>query len=83
MLTHFSLVWLFAIPWTVASVHDIFPARIIEWVVMPSSGDLSNPRIECNSPASPALQVDSLTAEPLGKSNYMYKKFILRSMCKN
>ena len=50
---------------------------------MPSSGDLSNPRIECNSPASPALQVDSLTAEPLGKSNYMYKKFILRSMCKN
>ena len=36
----------------------------MEWVVIPSLGDLVNPGIE---PRSPTLQVDSLPAEPQGK----------------
>ena len=45
------------------SVYGILQARILEWVVMPSSGDLPLPRIE---PGSPALQADSLPSEPPG-----------------
>ena len=40
------------------------PGQNMEWVVFPSPGDLSNPEIE---PRSPALQADSLPAEPQGK----------------
>ena len=36
-----------------SSVHGIFQAGILEWVTMPSSGDLPKPGIE---PRSPALQ---------------------------
>ena len=36
-------------------------ARILEWVGVPFSRDLPNPGIK---PRSPALQVDSLPAEP-------------------
>ena len=46
------------------TVHGILQARILEWVAFPSPGDLPNPGIE---PRSPALQVDSLPAEPQGK----------------
>ena len=56
------------IPWTVARQASlsmgILQARILERVAMPSSGDLPNPGIE---PRSPALQGDSLPAEPQGK----------------
>ena len=48
-------------------VHGILQARILEcWsgLSCPSPGDLSNPE---NEPRSPALQVDSLLAEPPGK----------------
>ena len=45
-------------------VHGILQARILEWGALPFSGDLLNPGIE---PRSPALQVDSLPAEPQGK----------------
>ena len=38
--------------------------KILEWVAYPFSGDLSDPGIE---PGSPALQVDSLSAELPGK----------------
>ena len=38
-------------------------ARILEWVVIPSSRGSSQPGIE---PRSPALRVDSLPTEPLG-----------------
>ena len=38
--------------------------RILEWVAYPFPVDLPNPGIE---PGSPALQVDSLPAEPPGK----------------
>ena len=44
--------------------HGIFQARILEWVAVPFSRDLPNPRIK---PRSPTLQVDSLPAEPPGK----------------
>ena len=45
-------------------VHGILQVRILEWVAFPFSGDLPNPGIE---PRSPALQVDSLPAQPPGK----------------
>ena len=48
-----------------SSVHGIFQARILEWVAISSSGDLSNPGIK---PRSPALQVVSLPTEPPGKA---------------
>ena len=47
------------------TVRGILQARILEWVAFPSPGDLPNPGIK---PRSPALQVDSLAAEPQGKS---------------
>ena len=37
------------------------PARILEWVAFPSPEDLPNPGIK---PKSPALQEDSIPAEP-------------------
>ena len=42
-----------------SSVHGILQARILEWVAIPSPGDLLDPR-------SPALQADSLLSEPPG-----------------
>ena len=48
------------------TVHRILQARMLEWVAFPfSRGDLPNPGIE---PRYPTLQVDSLPAEPPGKS---------------
>ena len=41
------------------------PGQNTEWVAVPSPGDLPNPGIE---PRSPAVWVDSLPAEPPGKS---------------
>ena len=38
-------------------------------------GDLTNPGIKPESPVSPALQLDSLPAEPLGKPIYVYSFF--------
>ena len=58
-----SHVQLFATPWTMKSMEFSRP-RILEWVAVPSPGDLPNPGIE---PRPPALQADSLPAEPLGK----------------
>ena len=45
-------------------VHGILQARILEWWLFPSPGDLPNPGIELRSPA---LQADSLPSEPPGK----------------
>ena len=42
----------------------ILEARILEWVAFPSPGYLPNPGIK---PRFPALQADSLPAEPQGK----------------
>ena len=45
-------------------VYGILQARILEWQPFPSPGGLPHPGIE---PRSPALQVDSLSAEPPGQ----------------
>ena len=42
----------------------ILQARILEWVTMPSPGDLPDSGIK---PGSPPLQADSLPSEPPGK----------------
>ena len=47
------------------SVRDILPARILEWLAIPSPGDPPDSGIK---PVSPALQADSLLSEPPGKS---------------
>ena len=57
-----SRVRLFVTLWTI--VHQIVQARILEWVAFPVSRGSSNPEME---PRFPALQVDSLPAEPPGK----------------
>ena len=51
-----------------SSVHNIFQARIVEWVAMPSSRGSSQPRDPIEAPVSPALQADSLPAEPVSHS---------------
>ena len=43
-----------------SSVHGIFQARMLEWVLFPSSGNLLHPGIK---PWSPELQEDSLPSE--------------------
>ena len=48
----------------VFSVHGTPQARILEWVAIPSPGDLLDPGIE---PRSSALQADYLTSEQPGK----------------
>ena len=44
-----------------SSVHGISQARILEWVAIPSPGDLPNPGIE---PGFPTLRADSFLCEP-------------------
>ena len=46
------------------TVPGILQTRILEWVAFPFSKGSSQPRVE---PRSPALQADSLPAEPQGK----------------
>ena len=54
-----SPVWLFVTPWTIISKPEYWSRY-----PFPSPGDLPNPGIK---PRSPALQADSLPAEPQGK----------------
>ena len=56
-----SCVQLFVNPWTIPSMES---SRQNTGVEIPSPGDLPSPGIE---PSSPALQADSLPAEPPGK----------------
>ena len=58
-----SRVQLFATPWTIQSMEFSRPEYWSEYLFT-SPGDLPNPGIE---PRCPALQVDSLPAEPPGK----------------
>ena len=64
-----SHVWLFETPWTAA--HQAPPSMgfsistgVLEWVAIPSPGDLPNPGIK---PRSPALQADALPSKPPAK----------------
>ena len=64
-----SNVQLFATPWTVcnipgSSVHGISQARILEWLLSPSPGDVPDPWMEF---MSPALAGGFFPAKPLGK----------------
>ena len=56
-----------------SSVHGILRARILEWVAIPSPGDLPHPGIKLGSPA---LQADSLPTEPPGRTD-MYRNVCL------
>ena len=47
-----------------SSIHGISQARNLEWVAIPSPGDLPNPGLK---PRSPALQADFLPSEPQGR----------------
>ena len=47
-----------------SSVPGIFQARVLEWIAIPSPGDLPDPGIE---PRSPSLQADTLPSDPPGK----------------
>ena len=58
-----SRVQLFATPWTIYSPWNS-PGQNTGVDLFPAPGDIPNPGIE---PRSPALQVDSLPAEPPGK----------------
>ena len=49
-----------------SSVHGIFQARILEWITISSSKGSSCPGIKPVCPSSSALQMYSLTTEPLG-----------------
>ena len=64
MLRSFSRVWLCATPWTVALQAPLSMgfSRQENWsrLQCPLSGDLPDPGIKPESPASPALQADSL-----------------------
>ena len=53
------------------TAHGILQARILKWVAFPFSSDPPNPGIK---PRSPALQADSLPAEPQGKPGVMVFK---------
>ena len=51
------------------TVHGILQAKILQWVAIPSPGDLSNPRIELASLVPPALAGKVFTTVLLGKPN--------------
>ena len=56
-----------------SSVHGILQARILEWIAIPFSRDLPDPRIKCKSPP---LQAYFLPYEPPEKptkiNRYLY-----------
>ena len=54
-------------PYGIYSPHGILQARMLEWGAFPFSRGFPNPGIE---PRSPALQADSLPAEPQGNCGY-------------
>ena len=47
-----------------SSVHGILRARTLEWVAMPSSGDLPSPGMDPESLTSPALMGGFFTTSP-------------------
>ena len=71
MLSHFSCVQLFASPLTVACQGPLSMefSRQEFWsgLLLPSPGDLPDPRMEPRFPVSPALAGGFFTTEPPGK----------------
>ena len=64
-----------------SSVHGILQARTLEWVAMPSLGDLLDPGVEPKFPVSPVLQADPLRAEPPGKPFWLSTSNIALCTC--
>ena len=60
-----------------SSVHGISQTWVLEWVVIPSSGDLPNPGIE---PASSALPDRFFTTAPPGKSSVLWVATVWASL---
>ena len=58
----------------VSSVHGILQARILEWVAVPSPGDITNPGIKPESFTSPALAEGFLTTSTTWEALFNYKK---------
>ena len=61
-----------------SSVHGISQARVLEWVAISFSRDLSDPAIE---PASSSLQTDSLPVSHLGSPSG--REFLMEGVCKS
>ena len=55
-----------------SSIHGIFQAKILKWLLFPSPGDPPHPGI---GPRSPALQADSLLIQPPRKPIHLKKYF--------
>ena len=73
-----SRVQLLAISWTSQAPVPMEFSRQEYWsgVPFPTPEDLSDPGMEPVSPAAPALQADSLPAEPQGKSSHKYASIL-------
>ena len=54
-----------------SSVYGIFQKRVLEWVPLPSPGNLPNPGIE---PGSPALQTDAFTVWATREALFSYSR---------
>ena len=71
VLSHFSCVWLFVTPWTVACQVPLSMgfSRQENWsgLPFPTQGDLPNPGTKPTSPASPAMAGGFFTTAPPGK----------------
>ena len=81
VLSHFSheaTLWTVSDPMDCSlpgsSVHGILQERILEWVAMPSPGDLPNPGIEPETLVAPALQADSLLLSYQGSPDTTYQR---------
>ena len=80
-VSHFSHVWLFANPWTVAHQaplsKGILQAGILEWVAIPYSRGSSQPGIK---PTSHELAGGFSVTEPPGKPYHHFTKGLLTAV---
>ena len=76
VLSRFSHIGLFAALWTIARQAPLSMgfSRQEYWSGMPCPppGDFSHPGIKPTFPVTPAVQVDSLPAKPLGKPKWYF-----------
>ena len=63
-----------------SSIHGILQARMLKWVVLPSTRVSSwlDPRIKLTSPLSPALQADSLLVSHWGSLSALYTQSVIK-----
>ena len=77
LLSHFSHVRFFAIPWTITLLSPLsmgfFRQQYWSGLPFPSPGNLPDPGIK---PGPPALQADSLPSEPPGKPRRLYRSLV-------